>query len=189
MDRRGGPVLRGVVEGGGEMKVSFEPSLGAVLIHEGGFVCNPHDPGGATNQGVTQAVYDNWRSSRGLPTRTVREIERAEVETIYRDLYWNRVRGDDLPAGVDYAVFDFAFNSGVSRAARFLQQAVGAVPDGAIGPVTLALVKAQPVVPLIDSLCDLRLNFLQSLHTFRFFGRGWTRRVAEVRERAKEMAA
>lgn len=170
------------------MKENFEPSLAAVLVHEGGYVCNPHDPGGATSNGVTQAVYDDWRADKGLAARTVREIERDEIGAIYRDLYWDRVRGDDLPAGVDYAVFDFAFNSGVARAARFLQQAVGATPDGQIGPMTLAAVKKQPARALVDILCDLRLNFLRHLSTFQYFGRGWTRRVAEVRERAKEMA-
>ena len=168
---------------------NFAPSLAAMLVHEGGFVCNPNDPGGATNQGVTQAVYDDWRSSKGLPQRSVRVIGAAEVETIYRDLYWNRIRGDDLPSGVDYAVFDFAFNSGVGRAARFLQQAVGAVPDGQIGPATLALVEIKQADQLIDALCDMRLNFLQALKTFQYFGRGWTRRVAEVRAKAKDMAA
>jgi lysozyme family protein len=113
--------------------VNFAPSLAAVLIHEGGFVCNPNDPGGATCKGVTQAVYDDWRASHSLCSQTVREIAEAEVEAIYFKLYWNAIRADDLPSGVDYCAFDFAFNSGPNRAIRF-QRVSGVAEDGKIGP-------------------------------------------------------
>jgi lysozyme family protein len=171
------------------VSANFAPSLAAVLIHEGGFVCNPNDPGGATCKGVTQAVYDDWRKDHDLGCRTVREIEDDELETIYRKLYWNAVHADDLPSGVDYATFDFAFNSGPNRAARFLQRVSGVAEDGKIGPNTLAAVKAIPPIRLIDHLCDERMLFLRSLNIFKFFGKGWTRRVEEVRSRAVEMAS
>jgi lysozyme family protein len=170
------------------MRENFAPSLAAVLIHEGGFVVNPHDPGGATCKGVTQAVYDDWRVTNGFPPRTVRDIEDSEVEELYRKRYWNPVHGDDLPAGVDYATFDFAVNSGTNRAARMLQRALRIAEDGQIGPVTIGAARAIPASELVDTLCDLRICFLQQLAAFKFFGRGWTRRVAEVRERGKEMA-
>jgi lysozyme family protein len=169
--------------------VNFAPSLAAVLIHEGGFVCNPNDPGGATCKGVTQAVYDDWRASHSLSSQSVREIAEAEVEAIYFKLYWNAVRADDLPSGVDYCTFDFSFNSGPNRAIRFLQRVSGVAEDGKIGPQTLAAVNNVPPLRLIDKLCDLRLQFLQSLSTWKFFGKGWSRRVSEVRAKAKEMAA
>lgn len=170
------------------MKENFAPSLAAVLIHEGGFVVNPHDPGGATCKGVTQTVYDDWRLNRRLVIRSVRYIEDVEVEELYRTRYWNPVHGDDLPAGVDYATFDFAVNSGTNRAARMLQRALHIAEDGQIGPVTIGAARAIPAGELVDTLCDLRICFLQQLAAFKFFGRGWTRRVAEVRERGKEMA-
>lgn len=167
---------------------NFNAALAAVLIHEGGFVLNPHDPGGATCKGVTQAVYDDWRGQRGETKHSVRDIAQCEVEAIYRKRYWDAIRGDDLPSGVDYCVFDFAVNSGTNRAARMLQRAVGAIEDGQIGPVTVRAAGKQPAKALIDRICDLRQSFLQGLSTFKFFGKGWTRRVAEVRERAKGMA-
>jgi len=42
---------------------------------------------------------------------------------------------------------------------------------------------------LVTAICDERLHFLQSLKTWPVFGRGWSRRVAEVKSRALEMAA
>jgi lysozyme family protein len=171
------------------MRANFPAALAAVLVHEGGFVVNPHDPGGATCKGVTQAVYDDYRVSKGQPIRTVRDIEQSEVEDLYLARYWNAVRCDELPTGVDYAVFDFAVNSGTNRAARMLQRALRVAEDGQIGPMTLAAVRSVPAGELVDTVCDLRICFLQQLSTFKFFGRGWSRRVAEVRERGKEMAA
>jgi lysozyme family protein len=168
---------------------NFAPSLAAVLVHEGGFVCNPNDPGGATCKGVTQAVYDDWRASHGLCQQTVRAIAEAEVEAIYFKLYWNAIKADDLPSGVDYCAFDFAFNSGPNQAVRFLQRTVGAREDGKVGPATLAAAKDMPPLRVIDRLCDERLRFLQSLPTWKFFGKGWSRRVTDVRLKAKEMAS
>ncbi|HSG62644.1 MAG TPA: putative peptidoglycan-binding domain-containing protein, partial [Pseudomonadales bacterium] len=95
-----------------------------------------------------------------------------------------RVKGDDLPAGVNYCVFDAAVNSGTGRAAKWLQEAVGAVADGAIGPNTLAKVAAHDADSLVNAYCDIRLNFLKSLKTFDTFGKGWTRRVDGVRQAA-----
>ena len=170
------------------MRANFDPSLRRVLQHEGGYVNDPRDPGGATNKGVTQAVYDDWRASTGKPKQSVRSITADEIGAIYRKLYWDKVRGDDLPAGVDYAVFDFAVNSGVNRAARFLQRVVGAAEDGAIGPKTIAAAKAVPAARIIDSISAERLHFLRGLGTFATFGNGWTRRVVEAQQAAKAMA-
>lgn len=166
----------------------FDRALAAVLVHEGGYVNHPKDPGGATNQGVTQAVYDDWRVRKGLPKRSVREIDSAEVSAIYRRDYWNRVKADDLPPGVDYAVFDLAVNSGVNRAARFLQAVVGVSQDGTIGPATIAAVKSMSAREVITDLLDKRLAFLRRLNTWPTFGEGWAARCAGVRKLAMEMA-
>lgn len=170
------------------MRQNFDDALARVLVHEGGYVNDPRDPGGATNKGVTQAVYDDWRRSHGLSPRTVRLLGEAELEAIYEGRYWDAIRGDDLPAGVDYAVFDLAVNSGVNRAARFLQRAVGVTEDGKIGPVTLAAVRGTPPLLLVREICKQRLAFLRSLSTFDRFGKGWSRRVADVQTVAEAMA-
>ena len=83
------------------MRHSFPEALTLVLRHEGGYVNHPDDPGGATNKGVTQGTYNAFRRSRGLPTRSVRELTGDELKTVYRQNYWDKVLGDDLPAGVD----------------------------------------------------------------------------------------
>jgi lysozyme family protein len=83
---------------------------------------------------------------------------------------------------LNYCVFDASVNSGTGRAAKWLQEAVGAVPDGAIGPNTLAKVAEHSPDALVNAYCDIRMNFLKGLSTFEIFGRGWTRRVDEVRK-------
>lgn len=170
------------------MKGNFTRSLAAVLEHEGGYVNHPHDPGGATNLGVTQDVYDAFRRSRGLDLRSVKFIGGNEVTAIYRDQYWNAVKGPELPAGVDYCIFDFAVNSGPKRAAKFLQRAVGVADDGKIGPMTLAAVNARQAKEIIEEVCEARLHWLRTLPTFKYFGKGWTKRVDGVRALAESMA-
>lgn len=164
----------------------FAHALSHVLIHEGGYVNHPRDPGGATNKGVTQRVYDDWRRKQGKSPRSVRDIEASEIGAIYRREYWDKVRGDDLPAGVDYAVFDFAVNSGVSRATKYLQAVVGVAQDGVIGPATLAAVAASPR-HVVEAIMDKRVAFLKGLETFPTFGRGWMARCDGVRRLAGEM--
>ena len=162
----------------------YSQCIPLVLRHEGGYVNHPADPGGATMKGVTQKTYDGWRDKQGKPRQSVRSISDDEVQAIYRRDYWDAICGDDLPAGVDYAVFDFAVNSGINRASRYLQEVCRVPADGKIGPATLAAVKAMDVRDVVNRLCDARMAFLRRLDTFPTFGRGWTARVDEVRVKA-----
>jgi lysozyme family protein len=170
------------------MRSNFGEALALVLHHEGGFVNDPRDPGGATNKGVTQETYDLWRVDHQLPIRSVELIAPAEVCAIYKHRYWDKVAGDQLPPGVDYCVFDFAVNSGPSRAAKYLQRALGVAEDRKIGPVTLEAAERVPARDLIHAISNLRQGFLERQPHFPTFGRGWTRRVAEVEVAAKELA-
>jgi lysozyme family protein len=165
------------------MKASFPKAFAGLLIHEGGFVNHPSDPGGMTNFGVTKAVWEEW-VGRPVTEQEMRALTPALVEPLYKAKYWDRIKGDNLPAGVDYCVFDAAVNSGVRRAVQWLQSCAGAVPDGSIGPKTLGAVEAQQPDELIKSYCAARLKFLQSLVNWATFGRGWARRVAEVESEA-----
>lgn len=167
------------------MNANFEKSLALVLEHEGGYVNHPKDPGGATMKGVTQAVYDAYRNMRKRPIQSVKFITDEELRAIYKFQYWDRVHGDFLPKGLDYAVFDFAVNSGVGRASKYLQAVLGVAQDGVIGARTLAAITSPRKT--INALCDRRMGFLRNLKTFMTFGRGWTRRVTEVRIHALEM--
>ena len=163
--------------------MNFEEALEHVLKHEGGFVNHPKDPGGMTNLGVTKAVWDDW-IKRESTEDEMRNLKPADVADLYKKMYWDRVKGDELPSGLNYCVFDAAVNSGTGRAAKWLQECVGAVADGAIGAKTLAKVAAHDADALVNAYCDLRLNFLKSLKTFDTFGKGWSRRVEGVRQTA-----
>lgn len=165
---------------------NFTGALAGVLVHEGLWSDHPSDPGGATMKGVTLATYRRYRP--GATKEQLRNISDEELRTIYRDGYWDETRGDDLPSGVDYAVFDFAVHSGPSRAAKFLQRIVGVPQDGRIGPVTLAAVRSADPGTIIIRLCDDRLAWLKTLSTFSTFSRGWSRRVGEVKIDALAMA-
>lgn len=168
------------------MQNNFEQCFKWLLAHEGGFVNNPRDPGGMTNLGATRANWAAWLGHD--PTEAeMRALTPADVAPFYRAKYWQAMRCDDLPSGVDWVVMDFGVNSGIGRSAKFLQRVVGAGQDGQIGPLTLANVKACDPKKLIDEICDARQAFLESLPTFAYFGKGWTARVKEVRAQAKSL--
>lgn len=168
------------------MNANFEKCLAELLKHEGGYVNHPSDPGGRTNLGVTQLVWEDWLD-RAVTEENMKALTPAKVAPLYREMYWDRVKADKLPSGVDYCVFDAAVNSGASRAAKWLQTTVGAVPDGVIGEQTLKQVLLTNPKMLIDKYSANRLAFLQRLTTWPTFGKGWERRVEEVRVAAHKM--
>lgn len=167
------------------MLTNYAKALPLILKHEGGFVNHPNDPGGATNKGVTIGTLkrlgidvDGDGDSDIVDLRSLRQ---SDVERVYKLFYWDAVKADHLPSGVDYAVADFAVNSGPSRGAKHLQKVVGVAQDGDIGPKTLAAVAKRDPQDVVSALCDSRLRFLRGLKTWGTFGKGWGRRVAEVR--------
>jgi lysozyme family protein len=170
------------------MRQNFDTALRSVLKHEGGYVNNPADPGGMTNLGCTKRVWEAW-VGHSVNEATMRALTPSDVAPLYKAHYWDKVRGDDLPTGVDYAVFDAAINSGVERAGIWLQEVVGATPDGTIGPKTLIALAAHSPSEVADAFNAKRLAFLQRLKTWPVFGRGWERRVQEVATVAQEMAS
>ena len=146
-----------------------------ILHHEGLFSAHPSDPGGATMRGVTQAVYEDW-VDRPVTEDEMKSLTVDDVTPIYKQNYWDRVKADDLPSGVDFAVFDLAVNGGVGRGAKMLQAVVGVKQDGGIGPQTLAAVANMDAVDIIYNYTARREDFYRSLSTFDTFGRGWLRR-------------
>lgn len=165
----------------------FQAVLPRILKHEGGKVDDPRDPGGRTNQGVTQGTFNRWLTSQGQKPRDVFGMQNVERDAIYRVLYWDSVWGDQLPTGLDYVMIDGAVHSGPSQAIKWLQRALGrhytGTIDGRIGRLTIAAVNSHPNhVQLVNAVLDRRFAFLSALKTFPTYGRGWTRRVKEVRD-------
>jgi lysozyme family protein len=170
------------------MKENFDAALKAILHHEGGFVNHPADPGGMTNLGVTKKVWEEWVGHE-VDEKAMRALTPELVGPMYKAKYWDKIKGDDLPDGVDYTVFDAAVNSGPGRAAKWLQSCVGVEPDGGIGPKTLAAVAAVAPAELVEDYAKRRLSFLMDLPHWGTFGKGWGRRVAEVQNTASSMTA
>lgn len=170
------------------MKDNYETCLAFTLKWEGGDVNHPKDPGGATRKGITQATYDKWRASRGQAKQSVFKMTDAELKQIYREWYWNAVKGDELPYGVDLAVFDYGVNSGPARAVKALQALVGAAQDGIVGPETLAKTRSKDAAELVKAICARRLSHYSSLSTWSVFGKGWSRRIADAEATGVRMA-
>lgn len=168
------------------MNSNFETALAHVLQSEGGYVNNPKDPGGMTNLGCTKTT---WEEFVGHPVSEadMRALTPASVAPLYKRKYWDKVSGDQLPTGLDYAVFDAAINSGPGRAAKWLQEVVGVEADGVIGYKTIVALQETPLAKIISQYNDKRLQFLESLPTFATFGKGWSNRVSSVQSISSSM--
>lgn len=165
------------------MTDNFERALGLVLGHEGGLSDHALDRGGRTNLGITQATYNTFRRGRGLSQRKVDFITADEVRAIYREMYWDEVRADELPWPLAYATFDAAVNSGPDRAARWLQQSLGVDVDGKIGPKTLAAARAKgasALIPLMKARSDFLADLVKRAPSQAAFLKGWLRRLFDV---------
>lgn len=169
------------------MKENWDACFAMVLKHEGGFVNHPKDPGGMTNLGVTRTNWELYLN-RDVTEEEMRALTPEMVKPFYKHNYWDRIKGDDLPSGVDYAAYDLAVNSGTSRAAKYLQQIAGVTADGVIGPQSLKAIQKCDAEDVVDEICNMRMDFLKGLNTFDTFGKGWTTRVNDVKAKATEMA-
>ena len=168
------------------MNTNFPQCFALVLKNEGGYVDNSSDPGGATNLGCTKATWEAW-VGHPVTKDDIKDLTPNDVMPLYKAKYWDTIKGDDLPEGVDYAVFDYAINSGPFRAAKALQSVLGVAVDGQIGPATLRALETANPRDVATAVCEARLAFLQSLSTYATFGKGWSRRVSEVEQASFNM--
>jgi lysozyme family protein len=170
------------------MKENFESALKIILKHEGGWSNHKSDPGGMTNLGVTKKVWEEW-VGKVVDEKAMRALTPETVSPMYRKKYWDAVKADELPDGLDYLMFDFAINAGPGRAIKTMQKAIGTAPDGAIGPKTMQALKDANQGELVAKFSAEKEAFYRSLPTFATFGKGWLRRVAEAKTHAETMLA
>jgi len=171
------------------MKENYQSALNHVLQSEGLWSDNPADPGGATMKGITLETYRSWKGNPHISKDDLKNISDQDVYNLYKQNYWDKVKGDDLPLGVDYAVFDASVNMGVDRASKLIQEAAGVPADGVIGNGTLQVIKNANPIDLINKFSDEKDAFYKSLPTFGTFGKGWLNRVAQVKSTSESMIA
>jgi lysozyme family protein len=167
---------------------NFDPCLGLLLVHEGGYSDHPSDPGGPTKFGITIGDYRKYAKPGATPD-DIRTMRVEEARAIYKTNYWSAQRCDALPPGLDYTIFDYGVNSGIGRSGKVLRRILG-LPDNTatVNDDVLRAVAKRDLRSLIAAVNDERLAFLKGLKTWPVFGNGWNRRVAEVRAAALRMA-
>lgn len=149
--------------------MTFDGVFDRLIGHEGGYVNNPNDPGGETNWGISKRAY---------PDVDIKNLTRDGAKAIYKRDFWDRLNADTLYDGVAYQLFDFAVNSGIETAVRYLQRSVGAADDGHWGPTSAALAAAMTESDTIMRLSAERLDFMTRLKNWPDASRGWARRIA-----------
>jgi lysozyme family protein len=169
------------------MTKNFRDCLELVLKHEGGYVDHPKDPGGRTNLGVTQRVWEEWVGHE-VDEKAMRALTPAIVAPMYEMKYWRTSYCEKLPRGLDLLVFSMAVNAGSGRSVKLLQDAIGVVADGIIGPRTMARINEANVETLIDKFSEARRAYYRGLKLFPVFGKGWLNRTDKERLEALQMA-
>jgi len=168
------------------MRYGFDKALNFVLVHEGGFVNHPRDPGGITNLGVTKRAWEAYLK-RSVDEAEMRALTPAEVEPFYRSRYWDATYCDDLDDGVDLCVFDAAVNMGPAQSIRILQRSMGLPVDGLMGKKTITAACDIPSNGLIFDFCFERRAAYKKISNFNVFGKGWLARVDECEREAYKM--
>lgn len=149
--------------------MTFDTAFDRLIGHEGRYVNNPNDPGGETNWGI---------SKRSYPKLNIKKLTREQAREIYYRDFWQRIHADELYDGVAFQVFDFAVNSGVETAIRYLQRAIGVADDGYWGPVSRAAAQAMSESDTIMRLIGFRMDYRTRLKNWDDAGKGWIRRDA-----------
>jgi lysozyme family protein len=166
------------------MTGNFKECLDLVLKSEGGWVNHPQDPGGETNLGVTKRV---WEEYVGHPVKTMKNLTKDDVAPLYEQKYWRPCYCEVLPRGLDFVVFSMGVNAGPGRSVKLLQQSIGCVPDGIIGPRTRELISSSNGTTLIAKFSETRREYYRSLKLFPVFGKGWLNRVNHEEAEALNM--
>lgn len=168
------------------MKGNLENAIKLTFGSEGGYVDHPLDPGGPTKFGITLATLANYRHTE-VTAADVKALGLSEAAAILDMQYWRKIWGDDLPRGVDYAMFDYAVNSGPAQAVKAAQKILGMDRDGIMGAFTLNALRTMDPELFIASYMAARLDFLKGLSTWSTFGHGWSARVEHVRRASLAM--
>lgn len=155
-------------------KKNYTTAVERILKHEGGYVDHPHDKGGKTNLGITEAVA----RKHGF-TGDMRHLTREFAIEVYKVSYWDAVHADDFHFAVGFQLFDACVNHGQRNAITILQRAVGVTADGIMGPVTKHAVKSISPATMVMLFNAERLRFYTNLGNWRTFGAGWSRRIAD----------
>jgi lysozyme family protein len=164
--------------------MSFKECLNIVLKSEGGWVNNPNDPGGETNLGVTKRV---WEEYVGHPVESLKKLTKEDVAPLYELKYWRPCYGEVLPRGLDLLSFSMGVNAGPGRSVKLLQQSIGCVPDGVIGPKTRELISASNSATLIAKFSEARRDYYRSLNK-PMFEKGWLSRCDKEEQEGLNMA-
>jgi lysozyme family protein len=161
----------------------FDKAFELVVGVEGGYGKDPNDAGNWTGGKVGAGELKGTKygiSAAAYPKLNIAGLTIERAKAIYWQDYWKPVRGDDLGWPLSLAMFDAAVQHDPRDAAMLLQRAIGANPDGDIGPATLAQVRAIGPAEAAALLMRQRLGYYRSLKTWPRYGDGWTNRLFRV---------
>lgn len=163
--------------------MQFEDAFKLLIGNEGGYTNDTRDRGNWTGGKQGKGVLKGTKygiSAMAYPDVDIKSLTLGQAQAIYKRDYWDACGADNLPESIRFDVFDTAVNSGVARAKKILQAAIGVVADGVIGPVTLATAQAMDAQRLDKRFNAERLRFVSTIggKEWELYGKGWVVRIA-----------
>jgi lysozyme family protein len=173
---------------------TFEAAIPTILAHEGGFVNNANDPGGATNFGVSL----RWLRGQDIAIADIDhdgDVDADDIKALtssiaakfYQTMFWDKFGyGQVSDQNVATKLFDLAVNTGPVQAAKLIQRAASACGqqidvDGKLGAHSYAAINAADPASLMFHLRDQSAAFYRNLvakkPTLSTFLAGWLRRA------------
>lgn len=160
---------------------NFDTAYERLIGHEGRFTDNPNDngnwTGGKKNVGVLKGTKFGIAANT-YPNIDIKNLTLDQAKEIYKKDWWDEIQADKLPFALVYQLWDFAINSGMGVAVRRLQRVIGVLEDGGIGDITIAAVNKMSLGDILVLLNAERLEYMASLSSWNYFGKGWARRIA-----------
>lgn len=179
---------------------NFDKAIKTVLKHEGGYVDDPADPGGATNYGVSirylkqrgdldgDGVLDGDLDMDGdIDVDDIKNMTEEQAKDLYRSGFWDKNKIGEIDEYIiAERVFDMCVNMGPRQAGKIVQRACnyfgkGLIVDGIMGPATFKAVNSCKAEALIREIrfnhAKFYLDLIEKKPTLAKFKNGWLRRA------------
>lgn len=166
---------------------NFDLYFQTLMLHEGGYVFNPKDPGGETKYGITDSL--DGKTDRLVDTDedgkgdvSVKNLTQEQAKKIYKRRFWDKIKADDINSqSVAEILFDWGVNSGAGLASRKIQSIVGVEVDGVVGKDTIKAINSKDAKTLFEQIKELRKSFYRNLiisnPKLKTFEKGWNNRI------------
>lgn len=159
----------------------FETTFERIIGNEGKFQDDSKDRGNWTSGIIGQGQLKGTKygiAAMTYPSLDIKNLTLDDAKKIYYNQWWIPLKMNQFPKALQYQMIDASINHGMHETSKMLQRAIGANPDGILGPVSISTLNRLDVNDVLMLFLSYRLEFMTNIRTWDTYAKGWTRRVA-----------